>query len=28
VDLAPVVGVALVMLAAEFGRRGLDHLYH
>jgi uncharacterized protein YggT (Ycf19 family) len=28
VDLAPVVGTALVLLAAEFGRRGLDRLYH
>lgn len=28
VDLAPLVGVALVMLAAEFGRRGLEFLYH
>lgn len=28
VDLAPVVGAALVMLAAELGRRGLERLYH
>jgi uncharacterized protein YggT (Ycf19 family) len=28
VDLAPLVGVALVMVAAEFGQMGLDRLYH
>jgi uncharacterized protein YggT (Ycf19 family) len=28
VDLAPLAGMALVMVAAEFGRRGLDRLYH
>ena len=28
VDLAPLVGVALVVVVAEFGRRGLDRLYH
>jgi uncharacterized protein YggT (Ycf19 family) len=26
VDLSPLAGMALVMLAAELGRRGLDHL--
>ena len=28
VDFAPLAGMALVMVAAELGRRGLDRLYH